>query len=290
MVSPRGSEFWLMGRPLKPLRESVHLHLRRFLVNFGIKKFPVNSEFRGHHRIWESGMNWHTLDNEEKIMTILHHLISKRTIVALRITGEETTFTSKLLKITETDLPPHIVAETGWKPEVIIEKLNPDRGNDLIQSSPDVIMEFKVKKNYCRCSVQNTGVSNIPPYFGLVMSIPQAIDIEEKREDERIVYDRPEFVSVEFRLKGGGEEGKIYSLNVLDRSERGFGLLITQKDFDLLKRLNPGVALKNMKFYSESIMITTDGIVRHKTRIEEGRYRGCYLLGIESVEAPRVEN
>ena len=248
-----------------------------------IKKFPVKSEFLGPHGIWEGEMNWHTLHNRQTIMRIIHHLISKKTIVALRIKGEETTFTSKLLKVTETDLPPDIVAETGWEPEVIIEKVNPERGNDLIQSSPDVIMEFKVKKNYCRCSVQNTGVSNISPYFGLVMSLPKAIDIEEKREDERIVYDRPEFVSVEFRLKEGGEE-KIYSLNVLDRSKRGFGLLVTKKDFDLLRTLNQGVNLKNIKFYSESILITVDGIVRHKTRIKDGKYKGCYLLGIEFVK------
>lgn len=131
-----------------------------------IKKVPAKSEFRGPHGIWEGEMNWHTLHNKQTIMRIIHHLISKKTIVALRIKGEKTTFTSKLLKVTETDLPPDIVAETGWEPEVIIG----------------------------------------------------------------------------------------------------------------------GVTLKNIKFYSESILITVDGIVRHKTRIREGKYKGCYLLGIEFVK------
>ncbi len=88
-------------------------------------------------------------------------------------------------------------------------------------------------------------------------------------------------VSVEFRLPMGGEKDKTYVLNVYDRSKHGFGLLVTEKDFDLLKILNPGDRLRNITLYSESIMIKMDGIVRHKTKIEEGKYKGCYLLGIQ---------
>lgn len=228
-------------------------------------------------------MDWHLLEDRQKIMRIMNQLISNKTEIKVRINGEKSPFISKLLKIDEADVLLENL-EIGKEPQLIIEKLNPAKGNDLIQSFPDVTMEFSVNENLCRCSVQNTGVNNIAPHFGFIMSYPEALEIEEKREEERTVYERPEFVSVEFRLKKGGKRDKIYSLNVIDRSGHGFGLLITQKDFDLLRVLNPGVRLKQMKLYSESIMITMDGIVRHKTKIEEGKYKGCYIVGIESAD------
>jgi hypothetical protein len=36
-----------------------------------------------------------------------------------------------------------------------------------------------------------------------------------------------------------------------------------------------------MTFYSESLMVRMDAVVRHKTKIEVGKYRGCYIVGIE---------
>ena len=88
-------------------------------------------------------------------------------------------------------------------------------------------------------------------------------------------------VSVEFRLATGGEKDRKYTLNVFDRSKGGFGLLVRQRDFDLLKILQRGDKLQNMTFYSESLMMRMDATVRHKTRLEEGKYKGCYILGIE---------
>ena len=88
-------------------------------------------------------------------------------------------------------------------------------------------------------------------------------------------------VSVEFRLPTGRGKGRKYTLNVFDRSKRGFGLLVRKEDFALLKILNQGDKLQNMTFYSESLMLKMDAVVRHKTRIEEGKYKGCYSVGIE---------
>ena len=59
-------------------------------------------------------------------------------------------------------------------------------------------------------------------------------------------------------------------------------MLVAQKDFDLLEILNKGDKLQDVTFFATWAMIEVDGKVKHKTRIEEGKYKGCYLLGIES--------
>jgi hypothetical protein len=230
--------------------------------------------------ILEGTMKRQVLKNREKILRILMHLVTKKTEIKVRVKGEKVPFTSKLITMEETEILSESF-EIGTKVQLIIEKLQPAKGDSLIQSFPQVIMEFVINDNVCRCSVQNMGVSNIPPYYGLIMSFPDALEIREKREEPRILYEKLEMVSVEFRLPMGGEKDRSYKLNAYDRSKGGLGLLVTQKDFDLLKVLNPGDKLQNMTVYSESLMMRMDVIVKHKTRIEEGKYKGCYILGIE---------
>jgi hypothetical protein len=236
--------------------------------------------------ILEGTMKWHVLKDREKILRIMNHLITKKTEIKVRIRGEKAPFTSKLIKIEKTEVLSESFVNTT-EVALIIEKLHPAKGDSLIQSFPNVIMEFKVYDYLCQCSVQNIGVSNIPPYYGFIMSFPDALEIREKRKEPRIVYEKLEMVSVEFRLPMGGEKDRSYTLNVLDRSKGGLGLLVTQKDFNLLKVLNPGDKLQNMTLYSESLMMRIDAIVKHKTRIEEGNYKGCHILGIELREGSK---
>jgi hypothetical protein len=216
-------------------------------------------------------------------------LVSNKTEIKVRLKGAKTPFTSRLLKIVEVETLLELEnLEIDTEAQLIIEKLNPAKGDDLIQSFPDVIMEFLFNKNFCQCAVRNVGVSNIPPHFGFFLSLPETLEIQEKRKDKRTRYEEPEMVSVEFRLPIGGEKDRKFTLNVFDHSKGGFGLLVRQKDFDLLKVLQRGDKLQNMTFYSQSLMMRMDATVRHKTKIEEGKYRGCYILGIQLPE--RVKN
>ena len=105
---------------------------------------------------------------------------------------------------------------------------------------------------------------------------------KKQRREDRFTYKRPEFIFVEFRLGEGSKKKKVYTLNVIDGSRHGLGILITQKDFDLLRDIKPGVKLHNMKFFASWAMIKVDGIVKKITKIKDGEYKGCYLLGIES--------
>lgn len=227
-------------------------------------------------------MKWHVLDNKQKIWRVLQKLVSQKTEIKVRVRGAKNPFTSKLLKIVEAETLIELEnSEIDTEAQLIIEKLAPAKGDDLIQSFPDVALEFLVNESACQCSLRNMGVINTPPYFGFIMSFPKTLEIQEKRREKRTRNQEPEMVCVEFRLPTGGGKGRKYTLNVFDRSKRGFGLLVRRKDFGLLRILDRGDNLKNMTFYSESLMMRMDAVVRHKTRIEEGKYRGCYILGIE---------
>ena len=88
-------------------------------------------------------MAWLTLDDRNKIIKIIVHLIENQSEISVRINKEETAFISKFIKINQENTSPEI----GKKPELIIEKLVPEKGNTLIQSLPQVNIEFFIKEN-----------------------------------------------------------------------------------------------------------------------------------------------
>lgn len=108
------------------------------------------------------------------------------------------------------------------------------------------------------------------------------MDIEEDRREERFAYRIPEFVYVEFKLGKKPKQRKVYDLKVMDYSRNGLGMVVTQKDFDLLQMVDKGDKLEDMTFCATWTMIKVDGTVRHKSKIEDGKYKGCFMLGIES--------
>ena len=114
------------------------------------------------------------------------------------------------------------------------------------------------------------------------------MEIQEKRREERVLYEMPEMVAVEFSVDKGPAKGKVYELGVLDCSKHGLGILVQEKDFDLLESVELGDLLRDIIFYATWARIQVDGIVRHKTKISDGKYKGCYVLGIESQDI--IEN
>ena len=108
------------------------------------------------------------------------------------------------------------------------------------------------------------------------------MEIKEKRREDRTTYDIPESAYVELKVQREPKTYKMYDLKVNDCSNYGLGMLITQADFDSLRTLQEGDKLQNIAFFSTWTVNKLDGIVRHKTKIEEGEYKGCYILGIRS--------
>jgi hypothetical protein len=222
-------------------------------------------------------MSWLMMDNKQKILQIINYLIFERAEIKISIKEEKSLFSSRLIKLNQEDP----LSETEETPQMIIDKLIPEKGNALIQSVPNVTVGFIIKGNICRCSLKHIGISGFPN-IGFIVSFPESIQIAEKRVEERITYETPEFVSVEFRLGNNGNEDKLYELNVYDYSKHGLGLLITQKNVNLLKQLHKGDRIEDITFFASWTMIKVSGTVRHITKIDEGKYKGCYILGIES--------
>ena len=115
-----------------------------------------------------------------------------------------------------------------------------------------------------------------------MMSFPRFVELEEKRKEERIALEFPEFISAVFKLAKGPEKDQLYELNVMNYSCYGLALLITEKDFNLLRILNTGERIPKITLFSELSLIHLDCIVRHMTRIEDGKFKGDYILGLES--------
>jgi hypothetical protein len=222
-------------------------------------------------------MAWLTLNNDQKILQVVNHLISEGTEIKIPMKEEKCVFHSKLIKVKQENP----LSEQGEEPQLIIEKLSPEKGNILIQSLDQVTVEFFIKDSLCRCNLAYIGIST-HPYIGFIVSFPESIIIEEKRREERFTYDTPELISVEFSLGKKSKKDKQYELNVLDCSEYGLGMIITQRDFDLLELLHKGDKLEDITFFATWAMIKVNGTVRHITKLEDGAYKGCYLLGIES--------
>ncbi len=225
-------------------------------------------------------MKWYKLDNKKQILKIIKYLVSSKEEVEVRIKGarKKNIFKSRFIKIDYEN----VSSENGGTPDLIIERLVPEQGNILIQGAPDVFIESSIKEHICSCSVKYKGTHNTDPYFGFVLSFPEIVKIQERRKEERVAVGMPELVSVQFRLRNGAKRDKVYNLNVNNYSSDGIGLLITKKESDLLQKIHVRDKLYNMIFFAKTALIRGNGTVKHKTKIKEGKYKGCYIMGIES--------
>jgi len=240
----------------------------------------LESIFRKETVVHSSGITWRNINSRRTIAQRVNHLISKRIEIEIRFIGVKNTFTSKFIKLQLEDPS----SEIGKKLSLIIEKLSPPEGNTHIQAYSEVEVKFFINKKPCRCTLEYIGINNTAPHFGFILSFPESVKIAEKRREERISYEASEFITVEFRLDKKTKKDKLYDLNVLNHSRHGLGIVITQKDFDLLQILHEGDKLADISFFTSWSIMKVDGIVRHFTKIEEGEYQGCYLLGIESAD------
>jgi hypothetical protein len=221
------------------------------------------------------------IKDRRKIQEIFERLASKNVELKILIDEENVRFISRALR-----LNPEEISSLGSEPELIIEKLFPEMGNSLIQSSSQLTLEFTIKEHFCRGKAKYVGVSNEYPYFGMIVTLPHSLELaKERRREKRHLYEMPDFVSVEFSILG---KDKVYDLGVMDCSMHGVGILITKKDFDLVRLVKPGDRIRDIVLYSETARIKVDGVVRHMTKMSAGKYKDSYVMGIESPEV--IEN
>src|SRR5512136_2214289 len=145
-------------------------------------------------------------------------------------------------------------------------------------------MEFIVKKKFCKCKTAYIGPAYHEGDFVLLLAFPSSVQVHEQRRQERINLDMLEPVSVKFTVGKEPNERKTYDLTVVDYSRHGLGLLLTRNEFDLLEELNVGDRIRDMALYAPWAVTKVDGKVAHKTELQDGDHKGCFMLGIKSRE------
>jgi len=223
-------------------------------------------------------MAYKRIEDRQKIIKIIDHLISTRCAVSVTVRSAAAAFTSMVINADQN----HPSLAKGTRAVIIIDKLAPERGNSLIQSSPKVTLKFVVTDQPCSCTVNYIGISSMPPHLGFMLTMPEVIELGEKRVESRMVFDPPDFLLAEICIGKGTKDEKHYELSVVDCAAHGLGMLIPVKHLDLLKRIKVGYVIKDISFYASNAILRVDGVVRHITMIVEGKLKGSYYIGIES--------
>jgi hypothetical protein len=195
---------------------------------------------------------WLVIDDRKHIKDIINNLIANKELINLRIKNDDTVYTSRFLRIEDDQ---SLFSTLKWEPNLIIEKLVPEKGNRLIQTVSEVNVEFQFKDHLWKCVLKFHGISSLTSDLGFIMRLPEYMEIEDNRNEARSIYEIMGFVAAEFSMKKGPEKDKIYNLDVVDCSKNGLGLLITKKDMELAKSLKKDYRIKDITFYSEEAMI-----------------------------------
>jgi hypothetical protein len=220
-------------------------------------------------------MPQYIVETKQKIREVIGFLISRKREITIQMDGDPPMFTSRIIKANYGD----ILSKIGKGHELIIQNLVPDIGNELIKSSPEIVIEFVLRGTPCQFEAKYLGKCMDYPNIGLIVSFPEALKIEERRGYDREGKRIPDFTNAVFTVKNS--EDRTYKLEIIDRSPDGLGMLITKKDFDLLDIVKEGDKLQGLELYASTAMIKVSGTVRHKTQIKDSKYKGFYTLGIK---------
>jgi hypothetical protein len=138
-----------------------------------------------------------------------------------------------------------------------------------------------VTNSSCRFKAQYLGPRIDEPESELVVSFPESIELPERRRRNRNSDEIPEFVSVVLKPKKGSQKKKKYELAVLDYSNKGVGILVSEKDSELFETVQEGDKLEDITLYGSQTVVKVDGTVRHKSKKAGESAEGSYVLGIQ---------
>lgn len=115
-----------------------------------------------------------------------------------------------------------------------------------------------------------------------MMLLPGLVQWEDKRKEARVSPAVPDFFCATFKWSRGSEERRAYRLRILNYSGHGLALILEKKDHLLFETLKPGERLSEITLFSEAALTMVDGVLRHKTMIENGIYQGYGVIGLET--------
>lgn len=221
-----------------------------------------------------------TTRNKRRIREAIDFLKANRRSIGIRMDGEGTPFTSKIIKAEHEEVP----SKPGMGGTLLIEVLCPENGNELIQSKGPLTVSFSLGKYDCEftsCFIEKSVTS---PYYGHVISYPESLVIVNRRRHnryERGTSEAPLFLDARLIVRTGDGPEKSYDLKVFDVSERGVGLLVGEEMQDLLQAIDAGYRIEEFELMAAWMTIKVSGTVKHKSKITEGKYTGHYLVGIQ---------
>jgi len=221
-------------------------------------------------------MPWHNIKNEAKISAIVGHLTSRQKKIKIFVNGEKGVFKSKIRRVDR------ILSDKGEKAQIVIEGLEPKEGNVLIRSASEVRMEFIVKKRFCRCKMAYLRPVHDGADFLFLLSFPDTVQVHEERLENRVEFEMLEPVSAKITLGKQSGTKKSYDLPVVNYSRHGLGLLVTQKESEVLEELKVGDRIREMVLYAPWAVTRVDAKVVDKTELQDGDQRWCVILGVKS--------
>jgi len=214
-------------------------------------------------------MTHYSIRKKEEIKAVIDFVVSAERKIAIQIAGDDTLYMSRI--IVANDIKE--VSEKAERAELTIERLEPESGNAVLQKNPKAVVKFSLRDKSCEFDTQYIGLAD-SQFSRVIISYPESMRVTERREHERDTRDMPEFVSARFTL---GRDDKTYEFEVVDYSANGVGLLVTEKDFDVLEKIKVGAKLKNLVLYAKWTTVMVEGTVAHKTKVKGGN---TYIVGV----------
>jgi hypothetical protein len=214
-------------------------------------------------------MTHYSVRSKEEIKALIDFVVSAERKIGIQIEGNDALYTSRIVVANYVKE----ISEKGERAELTVERLEPESGNTVIQKNAKVVVGFSLKDKTCEFDSRYIGLAD-SQFSRIILSYPEHIRITERREHDRDTRDMPEFVSARFTL---GRDDKTYELEVVDYSANGVGLLVTEKDFDVLKKIKVGDKLRNLVLYAKWTTVMVEGTVAHKTKVKDGNN---YTVGV----------
>jgi hypothetical protein len=222
-------------------------------------------------------MTLYTSKDTQTIKETIEFLITQGQEITAQVQSQVTTYTSVIIKANCGG----VHSKYGNRPHLVIGRLNPEDGNTSIKPGSQLLLKFLLTNSSCRFKAEYLGPRIDEPDSELVVSFPESIELPERRRRNRNSDEIPEFISVVLKSKKGSQKKKKYELAVLDYSNQGVGILVSEKDSELFEAVQEGDKLENITLHAPQTVVKVDGTVRHKSRKPGEAAEGCYVLGIQ---------
>jgi c-di-GMP-binding flagellar brake protein YcgR len=216
-------------------------------------------------------------ETRQNLRKLIDFLISRKREITVQIEGNRSLYTSRIISAEYSDL----LSKMSEESRLTIEMLAPDTGNALLKLSPKIVIQFLLGEKSCQFDSRYLGASTEYPHIGQVVTFPESVKLVDRRGYERDSGKIPAFLYGILVLRRRTEGTATYELEIINRSAYGVGMLVTKNDFGLLEILKEGDELQDLELYAPTAVVRVTGTVRHKTKLQDKKYEGSYVLGIK---------